>query len=312
MASMRVLIRWQFYHNALKNKIKLCFILNQSCLLIFCVGFSCPQLKGASRVKKLGIMFSKSCNLLSSLLISELVDKCIGSRIHIVMKTDKEIVGTLLGFDDFVSILCKEQWRRFVFAQSVSSVSVDWGFLLFALPWKPLFLSRPCVTHTSYWNVCFFAMFQFLVVFGFHYVWSPCSPDGCPWLSLLDMVLEDVTELYVHFYLSIYFCYWFLLFVLFFNKWIVIAMQVHASNFPSVLQWDHTRGEEDNQTGPDPPQWQQHHHGLWRICFGFFCCCFFHELDCGWVLVFLIIVNLFLFAAHPWRRRSWSLRWFTA
>uniref|UniRef100_A0A8C7S8E6 Sm domain-containing protein n=1 Tax=Oncorhynchus mykiss TaxID=8022 RepID=A0A8C7S8E6_ONCMY len=35
----------------------------------------------------------------------ELVDKCIGSRIHIVMKNDKEIVGTLLGFDDFVSIL---------------------------------------------------------------------------------------------------------------------------------------------------------------------------------------------------------------
>lgn len=37
--------------------------------------------------------------------VLELVDKCIGSRIHIVMKTDKEIVGTLLGFDDFVSIL---------------------------------------------------------------------------------------------------------------------------------------------------------------------------------------------------------------
>ena len=35
----------------------------------------------------------------------ELVDKCIGSRIHIIMKTDREIVGTLLGFDDFVSIL---------------------------------------------------------------------------------------------------------------------------------------------------------------------------------------------------------------
>ena len=40
-------------------------------------------------------------------LLTELVDKCIGSRIHIVMKTDKEIVGTLLGFDDFVSILRK-------------------------------------------------------------------------------------------------------------------------------------------------------------------------------------------------------------
>ena len=36
---------------------------------------------------------------------SELVDKCIGSRIHIIMKNDKEIVGVLLGFDDYVSIL---------------------------------------------------------------------------------------------------------------------------------------------------------------------------------------------------------------
>ncbi|KAK2551950.1 U6 snRNA-associated Sm-like protein LSm5 [Acropora cervicornis] len=35
----------------------------------------------------------------------ELIDKCIGSRIHIVMKSDKEIVGVLLGFDDYVSIL---------------------------------------------------------------------------------------------------------------------------------------------------------------------------------------------------------------
>lgn len=35
----------------------------------------------------------------------ELVDKCIGSRIHVIMKGEKEIVGTLLGFDDFVSIL---------------------------------------------------------------------------------------------------------------------------------------------------------------------------------------------------------------
>lgn len=38
------------------------------------------------------------------------MDKCIGSRIHIVMKSDKEIVGTLLGFDDFVSILFPEKF----------------------------------------------------------------------------------------------------------------------------------------------------------------------------------------------------------
>ncbi|XP_042761427.1 U6 snRNA-associated Sm-like protein LSm5 [Panthera pardus] len=31
----------------------------------------------------------------------ELVDKCIGSRIHSVMKSDKEIVGTLLRSDEF-------------------------------------------------------------------------------------------------------------------------------------------------------------------------------------------------------------------
>ncbi|XP_025204668.1 U6 snRNA-associated Sm-like protein LSm5 isoform X1 [Melanaphis sacchari] len=41
-------------------------------------------------------------------ILLELVDKCIGSRIHIVMKNDKEIVGTLLGFDDFVNMLLED------------------------------------------------------------------------------------------------------------------------------------------------------------------------------------------------------------
>lgn len=36
------------------------------------------------------------------------MDKCIGSRIHIIMKNDKEIVGTLLGFDDFVNMLLED------------------------------------------------------------------------------------------------------------------------------------------------------------------------------------------------------------
>lgn len=40
--------------------------------------------------------------------VVELVDKCIGSRIHIIMKNDKEIVGTLLGFDDFVNMLLED------------------------------------------------------------------------------------------------------------------------------------------------------------------------------------------------------------
>ena len=37
-----------------------------------------------------------------------MVDKCIGSRIHIIMKNDKEIVGTLLGFDDFVNMVLED------------------------------------------------------------------------------------------------------------------------------------------------------------------------------------------------------------
>ena len=37
-----------------------------------------------------------------------MVDKAIGSRMHIIMKNDKEIVGTLLGFDDFVNMVLED------------------------------------------------------------------------------------------------------------------------------------------------------------------------------------------------------------
>lgn len=39
----------------------------------------------------------------SAILPLELVDRCIGSSIWVVMKTQREFVGTLLGFDDYVS-----------------------------------------------------------------------------------------------------------------------------------------------------------------------------------------------------------------
>jgi U6 snRNA-associated Sm-like protein LSm5 len=35
----------------------------------------------------------------------ELVDKCIGSKIWVIMKGDKEIVGTLRGFDEYVNMV---------------------------------------------------------------------------------------------------------------------------------------------------------------------------------------------------------------
>ena len=36
---------------------------------------------------------------------AELIDKCIGSRLWIIMKGDKEIVGTLRGFDEYVNMV---------------------------------------------------------------------------------------------------------------------------------------------------------------------------------------------------------------
>jgi U6 snRNA-associated Sm-like protein LSm5 len=35
----------------------------------------------------------------------ELIDKCIGSQIHVIMKSDKEFVGSLMGFDDYVNMV---------------------------------------------------------------------------------------------------------------------------------------------------------------------------------------------------------------
>mmetsp|Transcript_16499 Transcript_16499/g.33698 ORF Transcript_16499/g.33698 Transcript_16499/m.33698 type:complete len:109 (-) Transcript_16499:2248-2574(-) len=38
----------------------------------------------------------------------ELIDRCIGSRIWIVMRGDKEFVGLLRGFDDFVNMVLED------------------------------------------------------------------------------------------------------------------------------------------------------------------------------------------------------------
>jgi len=43
-----------------------------------------------------------------TILPLELIDKCIGSRIFIIMKNEKEIVGTLLGFDDCVNMVLED------------------------------------------------------------------------------------------------------------------------------------------------------------------------------------------------------------
>ncbi|APA10023.1 hypothetical protein EAF04_003638 [Stromatinia cepivora] len=44
----------------------------------------------------------------SQLLPLELIDKCVGSKIWVVMKGDKEFTGTLTGFDDYVNMVLED------------------------------------------------------------------------------------------------------------------------------------------------------------------------------------------------------------
>jgi U6 snRNA-associated Sm-like protein LSm5 len=38
----------------------------------------------------------------------ELVDKCIGSRLWVIMKGDQELVGTLKSFDEYVNMVLED------------------------------------------------------------------------------------------------------------------------------------------------------------------------------------------------------------
>ncbi|CAO3622001.1 unnamed protein product [Mucor hiemalis] len=44
----------------------------------------------------------------SQLLPLEFIDKCIGSKIWVVMKNDKEFTGKLSGFDDYVNMVLED------------------------------------------------------------------------------------------------------------------------------------------------------------------------------------------------------------
>lgn len=58
------------------------------------------------------MMHSLTCSVIAPLLFcplfSELVDKCIGSRLWIIMKGDKEVTGTLKGYDDYVNMVLED------------------------------------------------------------------------------------------------------------------------------------------------------------------------------------------------------------
>lgn len=41
-------------------------------------------------------------------IYAELIDRCIGSKIWVIMKGDKELVGTLRGFDVYVNMVLED------------------------------------------------------------------------------------------------------------------------------------------------------------------------------------------------------------
>ncbi|CAG8596131.1 10583_t:CDS:2 [Dentiscutata heterogama] len=51
---------------------------------------------------------SSATNATNQLLPLELIDKCIGSKIWVIMKSEKEFTGTLLGFDDYVNMVLED------------------------------------------------------------------------------------------------------------------------------------------------------------------------------------------------------------
>jgi small nuclear ribonucleoprotein (snRNP)-like protein len=44
----------------------------------------------------------------SQVLPLELVDRCVGSRLWVLMRGDRELVGTLRGFDEFVNMILED------------------------------------------------------------------------------------------------------------------------------------------------------------------------------------------------------------
>ena len=56
---------------------------------------------------------------------SELIDRCIGSKIWVVMKGDKELVGTLRGFDVFVNMVLEDVTEYESSSEGVKTTQMD-------------------------------------------------------------------------------------------------------------------------------------------------------------------------------------------
>eukprot|EP01114_Cavostelium_apophysatum_P021178 TRINITY_DN730_c0_g1_i2.p1 TRINITY_DN730_c0_g1~~TRINITY_DN730_c0_g1_i2.p1 ORF type:complete len:102 (-),score=17.29 TRINITY_DN730_c0_g1_i2:35-340(-) len=61
----------------------------------------------------------------SQLLPLELIDKCIGSKLWIIMKGDKELVGILRGFDDYVNMVLEDVTEYEMTAEGMKTTKLD-------------------------------------------------------------------------------------------------------------------------------------------------------------------------------------------
>lgn len=59
----------------------------------------------------------------SILLPSELISRCVGSRIWIIMKGNTELVGTLRGFDSYVNIVLEDVQEYEIGREGTTEVS---------------------------------------------------------------------------------------------------------------------------------------------------------------------------------------------
>lgn len=62
----------------------------------------------AGNSQKCRANFAGVVKMAGRLLPLELVDKCIGSRLWVIMKGDQELVGTLKSFDDYVNMVLED------------------------------------------------------------------------------------------------------------------------------------------------------------------------------------------------------------
>ena len=82
------------------------------------------------RIKKilLGKMADKkgeAQNKVSQLMPLEIVDKCIGSKLWVIMKGDKEFVGTLRGFDEHVNMVLEDVTEYEIGAEEIKKTNLN-------------------------------------------------------------------------------------------------------------------------------------------------------------------------------------------